>query len=262
MSHSRREDVDGDIRFMLKAFAGAAQPSPSLPRRRHGVTLRAVVILAAAVLALGLAVPGSLALLGNFSETPQQFVNDPSQPLNARKAIERFVADRDKGAYTLTGVQQVVSADTPDGEYRVYALTFAEGVVGMAILSSTAMGVVADWGPPASCPDGWALQAGLSFLERPGKTPLYVTGRVSSAVASLDVLYPDGHSTPAAVGNGYFLAWVNPIPGAVGSVDNVSPTTTLVARDAAGNELGHLTVRGGGSIPRLPGASAQAPSCG
>ncbi len=41
---------------------------------------------------LGVSVPGSLALLGQFRETPQQFINDPNQPANARQIIKRYLA--------------------------------------------------------------------------------------------------------------------------------------------------------------------------
>jgi hypothetical protein len=254
---------DDDIRAMLEAFAGPADPVPSRGSRRHRASRRTLILVGACIVALGVAVPGSLALLGQFSETPHQFIGDASQPLNARKVIENFIGHRQGFEPTLTGVRRVVTADTPDGEYSVYELLFTGGIKGTAVISSATGGIAGiGYGPPQSCPAGWALQAGGSQVAIPGKTPLYITGQTSDAVASLDVLYPDGHSMPAVASNGYFLAWVIPLPGAPNTRTGFSPPVTLVARDATGNEIGHLAVRDDGDIPPAPGQSPQAVACG
>lgn len=220
-----------------------------------------LTIAAVAFVALGLAVPASLALLGQFSETPKQFVGDTSHPLNARTVIEHYIR-RERGfAAALTDIRQVVTADTPDGPYSVYALKFTGGLQGTAIISSATRGIAAlGYGPPVTCPPGWALQAGISTVELPGKTPIYVTGRTSATVAALDVIYPDGHSASAMISNGYFLAWVAPLPSSSGK--GYSPPVTLIARDATGHEIGHLTVRGNGVIPPSPGQAPPAVPCG
>jgi hypothetical protein len=96
----------------------------------------------------------------------------------------------------------------------------------------------------------------------PGRTPLLVSGRVGDAVSSVQVVYADGDSREAAVANGYFLGWVLPEAGAPTGRTGFSPPVTLVARDSAGDELGHLLVRGDGDIPPSPGQPAQAVACG
>jgi hypothetical protein len=219
-------------------------------------------VVAAALLALGLVVPGALALLGVLSETPQQFISDSNQPFNARHAIEQYIERTPGRTAALEDVRQVVAADTPDGSYNVYALSFAGRLQGTAIISSRTGGIAAlGYGPPVVCPAGWALQAGIATVELPGSTPLYVTGRTSDAVVSVDVIYPDGHSSPAAVSNGFFLAWVVPLPGGPNG-KGVSPSVTLIARNATGTALGRLTVRGDGDIQPSPGQARQAVACG
>lgn len=268
LTHTKAEQArvsDDDIRAMLEAFAGPAHPisdqEPISPKR--AASRRTLILVAAGVVALGLSVPASLALLGQFSQTPHQFIGDASQPLNARKAIEQFISHKPGFEATLTDLRRVVTANTPDGEYGVYELVFTGGIKGRAVISSATGGIAGmTFGPSVACPAEWALQAGSSMVEWPGKTPLYITGQTSNAVASVDVLYPDGHSTPAAVSNGYFLAWVIPLPGAPNSRSGFSPPVTLVARDAAGNEIGHLSVRDDGDIPPAPGQSPQAVACG
>jgi hypothetical protein len=120
----------------------------------------------------------------------------------------------------------------------------------------------AAWGPDVSCPPGWALRAGSSEVTWPGRTPLFVNGRVSDSVASVEIRYPDGHTTPATVENGYFLGWVLPEANAPTGRTGFSPPVTLIARDSAGQELGHLSVRSDGDIPPAPGQAAQAVACG
>src|SRR5581483_3181117 len=134
---TEREMVsDADIQAMLEAFSGSAEPVLSRARRRHHMTRRALIFVAAGLAILGLVVPGSLALVGTFSETPQQFINDENQPLNAREVVEQYMTQLDRlnsGATTrqravvptLSSVQRVVTANTPEGEYGVYALGFS-----------------------------------------------------------------------------------------------------------------------------------------
>jgi hypothetical protein len=230
---------------------------------RHCATRRTLIVVAATLLVLALAASGSLALVDALSETPQQFIGDATQPLNARTVIEQYLSQQRDTGFNLTGVQRVVTADTPDGEYGVYALTFTDGVIGTAVISSATGGIAGiTFGPPVTCPAGWALQAGSSMVETPGTTPLYLTGRAARSVTAIDVVYPDGHSTAAAVSNGYFLAWVIPLPGAPNARSGFSPPVTLVAHDPGGNEIGRLSVRADGDIPPAPGQSPEAPACG
>jgi hypothetical protein len=155
------------------------------------------------------------------------------------------------------GLEAGVAADG-----RVAAVVDVGEAVGRG-LSTAAGGLAgATWGQPFRCPAGSAISARGSEVERPGRTPLFVWGTASQEVASVDVVYPNGHAVPdVAVGNGYFLAWVVPFAGAPNTRTGFSPPVTLVARDSVGNELGRLAVRGDGDVPPLPGQPKQAPAC-
>lgn len=270
---------DGEITAMLGVFAGPAEPV--LYPRRHRLrsrSRRTVFLVAAAVLALFVSVP-ALALHRQVAETINEFLGSKTQPQNAKDMIRDVVRGplqalplikgtlRPSGpieeAYTLTNVRQVVAANTSQGEIRLYELNFSNGYIGSAMVSVSTRDLGgAGWGPNVPCPSGWALRGGGSMVTFPGRTPLYVSGRVGDAVAAVDVVYPDGHTSPATLGNGYFLGWVLPVAGAPTGRTGFSPPVTLVARNSAGQELGHLSVRSDGDIPPSPGQSAQAVACG
>jgi hypothetical protein len=260
MSSSRHAPViDEALGAMFNAFAG--HPVPSLQReglRKRSATRRSAIVLVVAAALVGIAVPGAVALVRAFWQSPQQFIADHSEPANARTAIEHYIA-RSSGAFPLpplTGIERVVTAATPDGEYRVYALHFKGAGEGIAVISSAAGGVASmSRGPATRCPGAWAFQAGVSFVAYPGKTPVYVTGRASAAVKSVEVDQQDRHATSGVVANGYFLAWITPSRG-------IARGGTVVARDRAGKKIGELHVTRGGTIPRLRGASTRGPSCG
>src|SRR5919201_2852066 len=255
--------TEHELADMLHAFAGPAEPLRTRTRgRAHQASRHTVVVAAAAFAALAIAVPAT-ALREQLHETVAHFVGDTSQPLNARKVIEKFIHMRPAFEPRLTEVRRVVTAETPAGEYGLYELRFANGEEGAALISTAAGGLAgATWGQPFRCPAGWAISARGSAVEHPGRTPLYVWGIASQEVASVDVVYPDGHSAAdSAVGNGHFLAWVVPLARASSTRTGFSPPVTLVARDAGGKELGRLAVRGDGDVPPLPGQPKQAPAC-
>ena len=89
-----------------------------------------------------------------------------------------------------------------------------------------------------------------------------MSGRVSRATASVEVIYPDGHSSPAAVAHGYFLTWV--LPGEQDQTGRSSfvPQVLLIARNGRGDQIGQLSVRGDGDIPPSPDPERQAVACG
>ena len=162
----------------------------------------------------------------------------------------------------LTGVRRVTLAQTSAGEYGLYALTLAEGATGTALISSTTGGIAgASWGKPSTCTGTWALQAGLAVVDRPGESPLFITGRISATVAPSTCI-TDGQSTPAVTADDYFLAWVEPVSSTAGNETANAPPVTLVARDASGREIGHLDVGPTGAISHGSGQSSQMPSCG
>jgi hypothetical protein len=264
-----RRISDQQLVTMLAAFAGPEQPvltgaRPSEHRRRFGLSRRGVVVIGAGIVALAATVP-AVALLGAFSETPKQFLADTNEPVNAKQMIKSLLspAQQDEPAYQLASVQRVVSAQTPQGEVRLYAFQFSNGYRGSAMMSVATDRVSgAVWGPPASCPSGWALRAGGSFVQYPGRTPLFFSGQASDAVGSVDIVYPDRHQTSAVLSNGYFLGWVVPKTGNDATRASFSPPVDLVARDRTGNEIGRLRLRSDGDIPPAPGQPAQAIACG
>lgn len=260
MSEPRTQQTnvsDAQIRAMLDAFAGSASPIRSQIRSRRRATRRTFILLAAGLLALGLAVPGSLALLGNHSETPKQFLRDRSQPPNAKRVI-RMMLSMPAFKGRVTSIESVVTAHTPDGEVRVYDLRLTHNESGTAVILSrlggTGTAAFGGGNPTLACPRGWALRAGAGGVDRPGKSFAYIAGRVSPKVASVHVLYRNGTTTPSAVGNGYFLSWIKPRA----YYSNV----TLIADNAAGTEVGRLRAGGSGGIPHRPGVPDNQQSCG
>lgn len=247
---------DEQLRTMLVLHAGPAMPAAGAARARRHATRRTLGVALCLAALCGAAVPASQALLGASPEPPRQFVADPAQPANARLAIQRYLDQTQPFQPALSTVTPLLTAEAPDGTYGVYGLTFADGSIGTAVISEATDGVATfASGESLDCPPGWSLEAGESFVAYPGRTPLYLVGRVSSRVAAVDVVYPDGHSTAAAIGNGRFLAWAEPIAGEPTPVD-------VVARDASGAQVGELHVDPQGGIPRQPGQANDAPSCG
>ncbi|MBA3736258.1 MAG: hypothetical protein H0W90_13875 [Actinobacteria bacterium] len=267
-----------EIRALLEAFAGPPEPVRNRHHASDRISRRTLLLAAASLFALVVAVP-ALALHGQISQTINHFLADKSTPENAKEVVggvSRAPLEalplikgsiRPSGTvelpYTLTSARQVLTANTPQGEIRLYELTFSNDYKGSAMVSLTTREVGgAAWGPDIPCPSGWALKGGSTQATYPGRTPLYVTGRIAPAVASVDVVYPDGHTTPATLGDGYFLASVLPEKGAPTERTNFSPPVTLVAHNSRGQEIGHLRVRSDGDIPPSPGQPAQAVACG
>lgn len=270
---------EDEIAAMLTTFAGPADPVLRPHRRHMGIVpRRPVLLIAAALVALVVSVP-ALALRSQVSETINAFLGSSSQPQEAKDVIKGLArrplqalpliegtlhpSATSEEPYTLTSVRQVVSANTPQGEIRLYELNFSNGYKGSAMISVATRDVAgASWGADVPCPAGWALRGGGSFVTYPGRTPLFVSGRVADTVASVEIVYPDGHTSSAAVGNGYFLGWVVPTANAATGRTGFSPPVTLIARDSVGQELGHLLVRSDGDMPPTPGQAAQAVPCG
>ncbi|MGZ4392108.1 MAG: hypothetical protein ACXVRK_08335 [Gaiellaceae bacterium] len=255
-----------DLAALFEAFAGPPWPAEA-PRalKRHALTRRTIMVVGIAAVCLAVFVPGSLALLKQLRETPRQFTNDPNQPANARQIIKRYLrtGHGGLGQPKLTGVRRVILTPTPGGTFGVYDLSFTRGERGIAIISSKTGGVGGlAFGPPLSCPAGWALQAGPSMVEQPGVTPVYVTGRTAERVSSVSVRYRSGQTDHVALANHYFLAWVLPIPPAPGRKRGATPSARIIARDARGRILGELRVSGDGLIPLRPGQSPHGASCG
>lgn len=257
-----------DLAALFEAFEGPPRPV-HVPRalRRHDVTRRSIMVVGIAAVFLAVFVPGSLALLRQLRETPRQFINDPNQPANARQIIERYLAGTGHGPLPqpkLIGIRRVILTPTPGGVFGVYDLTFTRGSRGIAVISSKTGGVggLAYGGPGPSCPPGWALQAGSSMVERPGRTPVYVVGRAAARVASVTVRYRSGQTDHVALANHYFLAWVLPVPTARGKERGATRSARIVARNANGGIVGQLRVSGGGLIPLRAGQSPRGASCG
>lgn len=256
-----------DLAALFEAFAGPPRPV-QIPRalKRHAVTRRSILAFGIAAAFLAVSVPGSLALLKQFRETPRQFINDANQPANARQIIKRYLARNGSGPLhqpKLIGLRRVILTPTPGGVFGVYDLSFTRRSRGIAIISSKTGGVGGlAYGPPLTCPAGWALQAGPSMVERPGVTPVYIAGRAAWGVASVTVRYRSGQTIPVALANHYFLAWVLPVPTARGKARGATRSARIIARDANGRIVGQLRVSGGGLIPLRAGQSPHGASCG
>jgi hypothetical protein len=251
---------DAALSRMLEVYAGPPTPV-TVRHRRHRATPRTALVITAVALALGGLVPASLAVVRSLTETPAQFVRDNTQPANARRAIQSYLNGRPQSAPKLASIRGVVDASTPGGHFRLYELAAPSGAQGLALIDSSTGGVaVLSWRGASGCPASSALEAGPSFVEHPGETPLYLTGRVSPSVAAIDVVGSDGSISRGAVSEGFFLAWLNPSPQASASAQNI--VASIVARNSNGAEIGHLRVRADGDIPPAPGQPPQAIGCG
>jgi hypothetical protein len=274
----RYEVSDAQIRVMLEAFAGPA--SPLLPARPKRTARRTLVLVVAGLVALGLAVPAALALLGKWEST-KQFLSDRSQPADVKSMVRQLNGSTNQlwlqQHIRLLALEHVLTTQTPDGQAAVYALRFDHSDIGLAVvgrplscppgksvpgigLAGTCFGTTPGMffvlptskkveGPANTilarpCSRGWALQRLGGTTKQVGKTYGYVIGRASAKVAAVDVLYHDGTTTKAVLGNGYFLAWIKPSAGWT--------NVTLIAKNAAGHTLAQLVSGGYGGTPYPP----------
>jgi hypothetical protein len=254
----RAEISDDRVRAMLDVFAGPASPKPSAGGTRRRATRRTLIVLVAGLVALGLAVPGALALFG-YWETPKQFLADSSQPAYAKRFVRQWLEHEHIGQQPedirLVALTRGVTAGTPTGDIRAYELRLAHGTAiavftrqrprypSILYIAQTG-GIEKDWFHP--CPHGWALQylAGPAAApDRTGRTVGWTVGRAASRVASVHVLYRDGSTTRGAVKDGYFVAWMKP--------SAAWTNVTLVAENAAGKTIARLVLGGYGGKPFL-----------
>jgi hypothetical protein len=248
---------DDQVRAMLAVFAGPATPQPPAGRTKRRATRRTVIVLVAGLVALGLAVPGALALLG-YWETPKQFLADSSQPAYAKRVVRQWLTNHGyrvrPGDLRLVALTRGVTASTPAGDIRAYALRFGRGEVGFWVFTGqnrrdpfvyVIAGSKAKAGPNRvwyrPCPSGWALQYLIGTAFRVGRTPGFTLGRATSTVASVYVRYRDGSTTRGAVSDGYFVVWIKP--------SAAWTTVTVIAKNAAGRTIARLMVGGYGEVP-------------
>jgi hypothetical protein len=266
----RAEISDDQVRAMLDVFAGPASPQPPAGVTRRRATRRTVIVLVAGLVALGLAVPGALALFG-YWETPKQFLADPSQPAYAKRFVRQWLTSHYANNYfgprpvpiRLVALTRGVTAGTPTGDIRAYVLRIAGGTaVGRGTAIAVFIGryprdawvyfipmnkaqtgeIEKDWYHP--CPHGWALQyleGPVTAPDRIGRTVGWTFGRAASRVASVHVLYRDGSTTRGAVKDGYFVAWMKP--------SAAWTNVTVIGENAAGNTIARLVVGGYGGKP-------------
>lgn len=257
----RRAEISEDrVRAMLDVFAGPASPQPPAGGTRRRATRRTVIVLVAGLVALGLVVPGALALFG-YWETPKQFLADSSQPAYAKRFVRQWLEHEHIGQQPedieLVALTRGVSAGTPTGDIRAYVLRLARGtaiavftvqrprypwILYIPMSKAQTSGIEKDWYHP--CPHRWALQylAGpVAAPDRIGRTVGWTVGRAASRVASVHVLYRDGSTTRGAVKDGYFVAWMKP--------SAAWTNVTVVAENAAGKTIARLVVGGYGGKP-------------
>jgi hypothetical protein len=259
---------------MLEAFAGPPNPVPVVAQGKRRASRRTVILVVAGLLALGLSIPGALALLGQW-ETPKQFLADRSQPRYAKQWIQHWLKFKGVQFFRIGGLRpvsvelktlaNVLTAHTPDGDVRVYAVRLTRGWRGISVISSSARGPRimvlfpvgrglpfpgnAAPGQVLICPRGWVVQyvdGGPYTLGR-GRAVGYILGRASTRVASVHVRYEDGGKTQGTVENGYFLAWLKPNSG--------KGLSTLIAKDATGKTVGRFFLVGDGLSAVMPGKS-------
>lgn len=268
-----REISDDRIRAMFDAFAGPESPQPRAQAMKRQATRRTLIVVLAALLALGIAVPGGLALLGLW-ETPKQFLADSGQPAYAKRFVREWLASHHyvmvRGEkLKLVGLTRGITASTPAGDVRMYVLRLGHGYIGFVVLagrrpddsydfvdliSTTKAGadplIGASYRP---CSGNWVLQYVTGGADRIGRTRGYALGRAADSVATVEVVYPDGSTSHGAVADGYFIAWMKP----AAAWTNVS----VIAKDAAGKSVAKLTVAGYGGMPFWSVKPAQPFTC-
>jgi hypothetical protein len=246
------------IRAMFDVFAGAAEPQARAEGTKRRATRRTVVVLVVGLIALGFAVPAALALFG-YWETPKQFLDDSRQPAYAKQYVRQWLTNhgymfRGEGL-RLVALTRGITATTPTGDTRVYAVRFAHGDIGFWLFTGPSSRDVLVYIIPTSkaqarplatvwyrpCPHGWALQYLKGDAFRIGQTPGYTLGRAASTVASVHVLYPDGSTTRGSVADGFFVAWMRP--------SSAWTNVTVIGKDTAGRTVARLVVGGYGGLP-------------
>jgi hypothetical protein len=141
----------------------------------------------------------------------------------------------------LTGVRLVLTADGPVGKVQLYALKFASGGAGTATVF------------PGNFTAGWyvrPLKPGEAFRVYGGAgtedSVMYFDGRADSSVATVDVVYEDGHTERVASGGGYVLGWVR------SNAHGRYGFGQIIARSAAGAEVGRAYFCQHGDIVSIP----------
>jgi hypothetical protein len=180
--------------------------------------------------------------------------------VNAKRILRQFLRLRGFQNGVLRRLTNVITTRTPDaGEMRVYALQFTYPYTGIAMIRSErgaggSVGIGSSATDAAKvCPPGWTFQVAGAESTLPGRVDSFVFGRVSPEVAAVQVAYHDGSVTTAAVGGGYFLAWIRP-KAAYSHV-------MLVARNSLGMTVRRVRIGANGSLPYRANTSAPAQSC-
>jgi len=168
----------------------------------------------------------AIALASQARPAPAQGVPFPSVPAHACQTP----ASADKGGQTLAfGWQVAVETDRPQGS----AIVFVSGAdTLLCFVSRSADGML---GPVSSGIGGHRADTGSGLTLDSGRSsPTHesdiLVGRVPTGTATVSVGARDGAQDIAAVGNGYYLAWLT------------GPATPvrIDALDASGNLLQRL----------------------
>ena len=208
------------------AAEGASGPRPARDRRPWalvGVALVGVIALAA------------LALWQPWNPPGPAYVPFPSVPALACQAP----ASADKGGQTLTfDWQVVVETDRPQGS----AILFVSGPdtllcfvsrSGDGSLRGVSTGLGGHGGDTRT---GLTIDSGMGG---PVQEPDILVGRIPTGTATVRLGMGDGSEESAALGSGYYLAWLS-VPAVPVRVD---------ALDASGHLLGRLADPNGLQIP-------------
>jgi hypothetical protein len=197
-----------------------------------------LVVAVAALLAIKIAAP-AFALRAQLSETIHDFLASDAPP-QAKSQIAQWVKSS-AGApehETADQVDLVLGASGPEGELQLYSVHFTNGDVGTTIVDTSndppRVGGASS-GPPRPLAAGQALDVRGSFIEFPGRSPVYFNGVIDPQVATVEIVYPGGHTQSVQTGNGYMLGWVLPQDDSYGDSE-------LIAQNAASSQVGRMDI--------------------
>lgn len=223
-----------ELARVFNALEGPPHPVRSARRLSgSGWYPKRKALLIAVLVVVVLAVP-ALALGTQLVRTISEFItsNEPDQA----KTFVRHLVDSQRAPDdpAPTAIQRVLTTRGPEGELRLYSLTFPNGATGAAMIDTAHQSpnvAGADWGPPRPLAANKWIELRGSQVQLPGRTPVYFWGIAAPRVRRASVLYSDGHSERVAVSTGYILGWVRP------GKDHRYHASVIVAYDSNGRAL-------------------------
>lgn len=214
-------DHDADV--VVRRLHGAGRPSSSRSRRwRTPLALGAVMVTALAAQPVAAAVGDLVSEFGQYFSNPESAAVGPGEPVQSTdEAPAWLTADGRSGQRLLAS----------EGEHRLYAVRQPSGAFAFALDDSIGI---------SDSVRGWEqqLNGNSVVVLGPASSPdpngtIALFGISATSVAAVEVSYEVGQATTAPVGDGGFIAAIDP---------ERSPMS-LTAIDASGSALQVIDLR-------------------